>query len=164
MKDEFRLTPVDVRAQEFARTAFGYDRAMVDDFRDRVATELERILKERQSLEERVQGLREQLKVFREREKALNDALVSAQQARADTERLAQQEAQLIVQGARLEGERLLAEAREAERDVRRDTDEAHRHFSAYLAAYRHLLERALGEVDALATHERDGSAPTEAS
>jgi DivIVA domain-containing protein len=160
MKDEFRMTPVDVRNQEFGRTAFGYERAVVDDFRDRVATELERLLKERQSLEERVAGLREQLKVFREREKALNDALVAAQQARADTERLAQQEAQLILREARLEGERLLVEAREAERDVRRDTDEAHRHFSAYLAAYRQLLERALGEVDALAAHERDGSAP----
>ena len=161
MNDEFRLTPIDVRAQEFGRTAFGYDRAAVDDFRGRVAAELERLLKERQGLEERVHGLREQLKAYREREKALNDALVSAQQVRADTERLARQEAELVVREARLEGERLIAESREAERQVRRDTDEAHRHFSAYLAAYRQLLERALAEADALETHERDGSAPT---
>jgi len=160
MNDEFRLTPIDVRGQEFGRTAFGYHRPTVDDFRERVAAELERLLKERQSLEERVHGLREQLKAYREREKALNDALVTAQQARADTERLARQEAELIVREARVEGERLVAEARETERDVRRDTDEAHRHFSAYLAAYRHLLERALAEVDALGAHERDGSAP----
>lgn len=160
MNDEFRLKPVDLRAQEFGRVAFGYDRAAVDDFRDRVATELERLLKERQSLEERVHGLREQLKAYREREKALNDALVGAQQARADTERLAREEAELILREARLQGERVLAEARDAERDVRRDTEQAHRHFSAYLAAYRALLERQLAEVDALETHERDGSAP----
>jgi DivIVA domain-containing protein len=161
MNDEFRLTPVDLRAQEFGRSAFGYDRAAVDDFRDRVAAELERLLKERQSLEERVHGLREQLKVYREREKALNDALVAAQQVRADTERTARQEAELILREARLDGERVLAEARDAERDVRRDTEEAHRHFSAYLAAYRSLLERQLAEVDALETHDRDGSAPS---
>ena len=161
MNDEFRLTPVDLRAQEFGRSAFGYDRAAVDDFRDRVAAELERLLKERQSLEERVHGLREQLKAYREREKALNDALVAAQQVRADTERIAKQEAELILREARLDGERVLAEARDAERDVRRDTEEAHRHFSAYLAAYRSLLERQLAEVDALETHDRDGSAPS---
>lgn len=160
MNDEFRLTPIDVRGQEFGGAAFGYHRPTVDDFRERVAAELERLLKERQSLEERVHGLREQLKAYREREKALNDALVTAQQARADTERLARQEAELVVREARMEGERLVAQAREAERDVRRDTEEAHRHFSAYLAAYRHLLDRALAEVDALARHERDGSAP----
>jgi DivIVA domain-containing protein len=160
MSNEFRLTPVDIRAQEFGRTAFGYDRAAVDDFRGRVATEVENLLKERQALEERVHGLREQLKAYREREKALNDALVAAQQARADTERLAKQEAELIKREARVDAERILAEARDAERQVRADAEEAHRHFSAYLAAYRNLLERALAEVDALATHERDGSAP----
>lgn len=160
MKDEFRLTPVDVRAQEFGRTPFGYHRAAVDDFRDRVATELERLLKERQTFEERVQQLREQLRAYREREKALNEALVSAQQIRQETERLARQEAELIVREARVEGEGVIADAREAEREVRAEAEQAHRHFSAYLAAYRNLLERSLAEVDALATHERDGSAP----
>ena len=78
MNDEFHLTPVDVRAQEFRRSAFGFDPAGVEDFRDRVADEMERLLRERATLEERVQNLREQLKAFREREKALNDALVAA--------------------------------------------------------------------------------------
>jgi DivIVA domain-containing protein len=160
MKDEFRLTPVDVRAQEFGRSLFGYERAPVDDFRDRVAAELERLLKERQTQDDKVQALREQLKAYRDREKALNEALVSAQQARADTERLARQEAELILREARMEGERVLADAREAERELRSETEAAHRHFSAYLVAYRHLLERSLAEVDALETHERDGSGP----
>lgn len=162
MNDEFRLTPIDVRAQEFGRAAFGYERAAVDDFRQRVAQELERLLKERQSLDERVHGLREQLKAYREREKALNDALVAAQQARADTERLAREDAELILREARVEGERIVAAAREDEQRVRHDTDEARRYFSAYLTAYRQLLERSLAQVDALEAYERDGSAPVE--
>ena len=41
MNDEgFRLTPVDVRAQEFRRRALGYDTEGVEDFRQRVADEL----------------------------------------------------------------------------------------------------------------------------
>ncbi|HET7040070.1 MAG TPA: DivIVA domain-containing protein [Gemmatimonadales bacterium] len=160
MNDEFRMTPVDVRAQEFRRSAFGYERAIVEDFRERVATELERLLKERSTLEERVQGLREQLKVFREREKALNDALVAAQQLRNDTEAVARQQADVILREARLKADQVLAEARESERQVRSDAESAQRHFAGYLAAYRSLLERSLAEVDALEAHQRDGSPP----
>jgi DivIVA domain-containing protein len=163
MNDEFRLTPVDVRAQEFRRATFGYERGGVEDFRTRVADELERLLRERATLEERVYTLREQLKAFREREKALNDALVGAQQLRAGTEAQARQEAELVLREAQVKAEALLAEAREAERDVRRDTEQAHRHFSGYLTAYRMLLERSLGELDALETHVRDGSPPQRA-
>jgi cell division septum initiation protein DivIVA len=160
MNDEFRLTPVDVRAQEFRRATLGYERGGVEDFRSRVADEVERLLRERATLEERVHTLREQLKAFREREKALNDALVAAQQLRASTEALARQEADLVLREAQGKADALLAEAREAERDVRRDADEAHRHFSAYLTAFRALLERTLAEIDALEAHERDGSSP----
>jgi DivIVA domain-containing protein len=160
MNDEFRLTPVDVRAQEFRRAAFGYEREAVEDFRARVATELERLLKERATLEERVQGLREQLKVFREREKALNDALVAAQQLRNDTEAVARQQADVMLREARLKADQVVTEARESERQVRYDAEHAHRHFAAYLTAYRALLERSLAEVDALESHNRNGSAP----
>jgi hypothetical protein len=65
-----------------------------------------------------------------------------------------------VLREARLEGERVLAAARDEELQVRRDTEEARRYFSAYLAAYRQLLERALAEADALEAHHSDGSAP----
>lgn len=160
MNDEFRLTPADVRAQEFRRGAFGYNVAGVEDFRQRAAEEMERLLRERATLEERLQNFREQLKSFREREKALNDAVVMAQQVRADAQEAAQKDAELLLREARQEADALLIEARADETAVRRDIEEAQRQFSAYLAAYRRLLERQLAEVDALAEHERDGSPP----
>ncbi|MBI4502719.1 MAG: DivIVA domain-containing protein, partial [Gemmatimonadetes bacterium] len=42
----FYLTPVDVRAQEFRKSLRGYDPGDVDEFRNRIADELERLLKE----------------------------------------------------------------------------------------------------------------------
>lgn len=160
MNDEFHLTPIDIRAQEFRRATFGYDRAGVEDFRARVADEMERLLRERMMLEERVQNLREQLRAFREREKALNDALVAAQQLRSDTEASAHKEADLIIREARQKADDVLASARESELSIRRDTEASQRHFTAYLASFRALLERYLAEVDALDEHSRDGSLP----
>ncbi|HEX9581828.1 MAG TPA: DivIVA domain-containing protein [Gemmatimonadales bacterium] len=156
----FNLTPVDVRTQEFRKTLRGYDPDAVDEFRGRVADELERLLREKAVLDDRVQSLREQLKAFRDREKALNDALVVAQQLRQDTEQAARREAELVIREARTQADALVQEARVAEQAVRRDTESAQRHFTAYLGAFRTLLERYLSEVDALDVHTRDGSTP----
>ncbi len=162
MTDGFYLTPVDIRNQEFRKAFRGYDAADVDDFRQRVADELERLLKERAEMDGKLQQLREQLKSFREREKALNDALVLAQQLRADSEQAARREADLVAKEARIEADGILKEARSEERSVRRDVETAQREFSSYLASFRTLLERYLSEVDALEAHERDGTAPGE--
>ncbi len=156
----FHLTPVDIRAQEFHRSLRGYDPASVEEFRQRIADEVERLLRERAQMEERLQAFREQLKTFREREKALNEALVAAQQLRADTEQAARREAELVVREARAQGDQLLQEARAAEQEVRRDMEGAQRQFTAYLAGFRTLLERYLSEVYALEAHRQDGSPP----
>src|SRR5579864_3885370 len=57
--EAFHLTPLDVRKQEFRRTLRGYDPLGVEDFRMRVADELERVIRERSVLEERVSALTE---------------------------------------------------------------------------------------------------------
>jgi DivIVA domain-containing protein len=156
----FHVTPIDIRSQEFHRTLRGYDPAAVDEFRERVAEELERLLRERAQMEERLLQFREQLTAFRERERALNEALVAAQQLRADMEQAARREADIILREARGEAERTVQEARAGVLAVRRDMEATQRQFAAYLGAFRTLLERYLSEVDALEAHRQDGSPP----
>jgi DivIVA domain-containing protein len=161
MNDEgFRLTPIDVRSQEFRRSLFGYDRDGVEDFRVRVAEELERLLRERSQLEERLENFREQLRAFRDREKALNDAVVMAQQLRDDTEKAAQRTSEATLRDARIQAEEIIARARTTEAEIRRDIEEAQHQFSGYLSAFRQLLLRQLAQLDALEVHEQDGSPP----
>lgn len=156
--DAFHLTPVDIRNQEFRVAMRGYDTATVEEFRGRVADELERLLRERAALEERVHNFREQLKAYREREKAMSEALVAAQQLRADAERAAAREAEGIVREARSKADRLLEEAKMQSANIKRDHVGAQRQFTVYLAGFRALLERNLAEVDALEARERDGA------
>ena len=84
----------------------GYDAQRVEQFRDQVADELERLAKLNQDLDAKARGFHEQLRAFRERDKALNDALVSAQQLRCGMREQAEREAQLILREARAEAER----------------------------------------------------------
>ncbi len=158
--DGFRLTPVDVRGQQFRRRALGYDADGVEDFRQRVADELERLLRERAQMEERMENFREQLRTFRDRERALNEAVVMAQQMRDDTEKMAKRNSEVTIQEAHVKAEEIVADALRSEAAVRGDHLAAQRQFNGYVAAFRQLLLRQLAELDALAEHERDGSAP----
>jgi DivIVA domain-containing protein len=148
--DAFQLTPQDVRTQDFARAVRGYDRGQVDEFKLRLAEEIDRLTRARIQAEERLKSAQDQLRAYRERERALNEALVAAQQLRADTRAQAEQEAAIVVREARSEGAKLVDRAKLDEQLVRERTEDAIRQFNAYVASFRLLLERQLAEVDGL--------------
>ncbi len=148
--DTFHLTPHDVRGQEFQRALRGYDPAQVDAFKERVAEELDRVLRERAKVDERLRGLIEQLKSHRERERALNDALVAAQQLRADIQSQAGREAGVLLGEARQEADRVLARAQEEERELRSRLDAVSRQLQAYVTTFRTILGRHQAELTGL--------------
>ena len=152
-EDVFHLMPNDVRAQEFQRTFRGYDPAQVDEFRTRVAEELDRSLRERTKLEERLSGFQEQLRAFRDRERAMNEALLVAQQLRVAAQEQAEREAEAILREARADALRMVDVAQNEERQIRERFDQLNRQFAAYLSNFRALLERQLGEIDGLQAH-----------
>lgn len=158
--DAFRLTPVDIRSQEFHRELSGYSRADVDEFQSRVADEMERLFRERVQLEERLANMREQLKAYRDREKAINDAVLMSQTVRLDAEEAAKKQMELALREARVKAEQIVAAARTRELTLRRDIDQAHHELTGYLTAFRNLLHRYLAQVEALGRHERDGTPP----
>lgn len=153
--DAFRLTPLDVRTQEFVSALRGYERAQVDHFKLQVAEELERLVRDRLQAEERLKSAQEQLKVFRERERAMNEALVAAQQLREDSRQQAERESELTLKEAKAEAQRIVEHARQDEVSVRARADSAARQFAAYLAGFRGLLQRQLAELDVLEGHAR---------
>lgn len=148
--DSFRLTSVDVKHHDFRPARLGgYEKSSVEEFRDRVAEELERLMRANQELEAKAKGFHEQLRAFRERDKALNDALISAQQLRAEIREQAEREAQLILREARAEGERLLESTRGEIRKLEIELTQLEKSRRAYLGQLRAMIERQLAELDA---------------
>jgi DivIVA domain-containing protein len=170
--DAFHLTSHDVRAQEFQRVMRGFDPTQVEEFKQRMAEEIDRLVRDRVQLDERIKGMSEQLKSYRDRERAMNDALVSAQQLRTETQtqvdrerevliREAQAQAEGLLLDARTEAERLLQQARAEEQRLAHGNELARRQFQAYLASFRQLLDRQLSELSVL-TGDASGSNPDE--
>jgi DivIVA domain-containing protein len=169
--DTFRLTALDVRRYDFGTAFRGYEKARVEQFREQVAAELERLVRAGQDLEQKARNFHEQLKVFSERDRALNDALVAAQQMGTATKEAAEREAELIRREARAEADRMLDAARRdaddmitqarsqasrqsdqlrgEQRRLEEETAALDRVHRTYLAQLRLMAERQLAELSA---------------
>jgi DivIVA domain-containing protein len=147
MDETFHLTPLDVRRYDFGRTLRGYDPERVEQFRQQVAEELERLTRQTQELEAKAKGFHEQLSAFRERDKALNDALVSAQQLRGEIREQSEREAQLILREARGEAEKYLEGSRNEIRHLHAHIAELERARRNFLGQLRVMAERQLSDI-----------------
>jgi DivIVA domain-containing protein len=166
------LTPLDVRNKrgDFKKLMRGYDPHEVDIFLELTAERLEMLVRENLQLRERTQTLQSQVDAQTGREQAVQDALVTAQELRADIQAQSQREADHALREAEAESRRLVAEAEvearrlvaEAEAEVRsrlrgigRQLDQAQdsmadleRRRARFLKEFRGLLQRELDVVD----------------
>jgi DivIVA domain-containing protein len=148
--DIFHLTPVDVRRYDFGSAMRGYDKQRVDQFREQLAEELERLIRTNGELEAKVRNFHEQLKHYRERDKAINEALVTAQQLREDVKVQAAREADLMRREAEGAAQHIVADAHRQVASMQADIEQLDRTRRAYLAQLRAIAERHIAEADAL--------------
>ena len=150
MDETFHLTPLDVRRYDFGKKAIGgYDPERVEQFREQVAEELERLARAQLDLEQKAKGFHEQLRAFRERDKALNDALVSAQQLRGEIRESAEREAALLIREGRAGAESAIEDARGEIRKLEQHLAELERSRRSHLTQLRVMAERQLAEIQA---------------
>ncbi|MFN0156567.1 MAG: DivIVA domain-containing protein [Bacteroidota bacterium] len=106
-----RLTPLDIRKQEFKKVFRGYDPVEIDTFNDMTANEFESLLKEQRELRDKVVELDTQLKDYRQIEKSLQQTLLQAQEATGRTYESARREAELIIREAEMKAAKILEQA-----------------------------------------------------
>jgi len=144
MDETFHLTPLDVRRYDFGKALRGYDPERVEQFREQVAEELERLTRVGQEFEQKAKGFHEQLRAFRERDKALNDA-----QLRNEIRDSAEREAALLIREGRAGAESAIADARGEIRKLEQHLAELERARRSHLTQLRVMAERQLAEITA---------------
>ena len=82
-----KLTPLDIRKQEFKRVLRGYDRVEIDTFMEMVANEFEELLRSQKDMRDRAVELEVQLKDDRQIEKTLQQTLLQAQETTGENVR-----------------------------------------------------------------------------
>jgi cell division initiation protein len=116
-----KLTPLDVKKQEFKKVLRGYDPVEVDSFLDMMSNEFAELLKQCKDMREQLVEYEAQLRDYRQMEKTLQQTLMQAQEASGRSIENSKKEAQLIVQEAELKANQILDRAR---LDLSRTKDE----------------------------------------
>jgi cell division initiation protein len=106
-----KLTPLDIKRQEFKRAIRGYDAVEVDTFMDMIAGELEEALRAQKELRDSATQLDIQLKDYRTIEKTLQQTLLQAQETTGKTYEAARKEAELIVREAEQKAAKIVEQA-----------------------------------------------------
>ncbi len=114
-----RVTPMDIRQQQFTVRFRGFDRQEVDAFLADVAADYEQLVKENALLREQLAALEERSRGIEGREKLLQDTLLTTQRLAEEMKDGAKREANLLVREAELQGDKLLEEARAEEAKIK---------------------------------------------
>ena len=103
-----RVTPLDIRKQEFRKTMRGLDSDEVYAFLNTVAEEYEIVLSDNKRFREHVFELEERIKEYKGMEDNLRNTLLTAERVTAEAKENARREAGLLIREAEVEAEKEL--------------------------------------------------------
>jgi len=107
-----KLTPLDVKKQEFKKVIRGFDPVEVETFLGMVANEMEELTKANRELKEKVIELEARLQDYRSVEKTLQQTLATAQETGARSVENARKEAQMLIAEAQMKANQIVDKAR----------------------------------------------------
>ncbi|MBM2840393.1 MAG: cell division initiation protein [Bacteroidetes bacterium] len=151
-----KLTPLDIKKQEFKKVMRGYDTIEVDTFMDMMASEFEELLKQQNDLRDKVVELETQLKDYKQIEKTLHQTLLQAQESTSKTYESARKESELITREAELKATQLLAQANTDLRNLTNEVGQLKARKDSLIGRLRVLLS---SELDLIKTLEMGGDA-----
>jgi cell division initiation protein len=146
-----KLTPLDIKQQQFKKTRGRYDAGEVDSFLNMVSMELEAALRESAEVKEELKRVRARLAELVENEKILKDAIISTQKAAEGILENARRERENIIAEARLDAEKLISNAHEQVRKLAEDVAELRRQRARVEAELAAILHAHLKMLEATA-------------
>ncbi len=145
-----RLTPLDIKKQEFKRVMRGYDPEEVNAFLEMVAEEFEALHREKNRLEDETLKLRTQLHDYQEVERTLKQTLMNAQESMQLSRDNSKREADLTLREAELQAERIISEARKKLGELKNELLVVRAQKDSFARRLRHLLESQLELIGVL--------------
>ncbi len=145
-----KLSPLDIRKQEFGGQIKGFDKEEVKSFLTMIADEFEQLLSQQQELQKTIENQSTKLSEYKAKEKSLQDALVSAERtSRAKTEEIDKQ-AETKIQKAEFEAEQIISNARRKHQQILDDVTTLESQRRTYLLSVSNLLRGQIQLLDLL--------------
>jgi cell division initiation protein len=152
-----RLTPMDIRQQQFAvKMIRGFDPQEVDAFLDEMADDWDELVKENNLLKEQLATVEDRLKALEAREKTLQETLITTQKMAEEFRESSKRAADIVLREAQLQAEKLIEEKRQEQAQLAVDITalkqlrrQAGEELLATLRMHQRLVEQRMIEGDA---------------
>ena len=150
-----KLTPIDIKKQEFKTALRGYDKVEVDTYLEYVAEEYERLLQSNQQLEKEVNALKVELRHYKDVEKTLKQTLYEVQQTSQLSKKTSEKEAELIKREAEVKARQMIEDAKAEVENLKRELTELQQQKDSLVTRLRYLLSSQLELLEILETDEK---------
>ena len=145
-----RVTPLEIRQQQFPLRFRGLDPAEVDKFLELVASDMEELIRENARLREGLAKKDQELQHMQQGEDEIKKALATIQQIREDWIGRAEKQAEQVMRESELKAKQLQSEAESKRESLQHDLQELTRQKQQLLSEIRHILEEHLRVLETL--------------
>lgn len=114
-----KISPASIKRQEFAKKMRGYDPEEVQAFLEKLADDIDELLKENEKLNLEVDSLKVKLSEFNKIEKNLQDTLLKAQESSTKAIESTKKQSSLMMKEAELKSSQIIEKARESANEIR---------------------------------------------
>ena len=135
-----RITPLDLRKQEFKQSALGLNRDQVHDFLEMVAEEMETLIREKGEIQEDLKAIQSELDKYKEIERSMNSALVMARESANQAVKAAEKESEAILAQARTDKNALLFAAKDQLNEIQNEIRDLKLKRDGFIMNFRSIL------------------------
>lgn len=114
-----KISPIEIRQQEFEKKMRGYDADEVKAYLDTIASEIERLNTENEELKSEIHSLSEQVAEYKKIEKNLQDTLLKTQENAAKSLEATKKQTSLMIKEAELKSAQIIEKAKENANEIR---------------------------------------------
>ncbi len=148
-----RITPLDVRKQEFRKAVRGFDCDEVRAFLTTLADEYETVLVDNKQIRERIMEQDDKIAEYKTMERTLRDTLMTAEKLMQETRETANREGEVIILAAHQKAKNILEECRLRTEELRREIVGLRKEKETYLARFKGLAEAQIAFIE---SHKND--------
>ena len=134
--------------EKFSYETNGYNRNEVNQFISYVIRETEGIISKVRAQSSEIEELKKELEHYKNIENALNNAVMKADEAKADITRLAQEESDLIVREAKINASRIVNDALLKAEKIENERETLERNIKIFKKKLKLIIEQQLAIVD----------------
>jgi cell division initiation protein len=143
-----RVTPLEIRQQQFPIRFRGLDPAEVDKFLELVASDMEDLMRESARLKDSLVKKDQELQHMQQGEQELKQALMTIQQIRQDWIGRAEKEAEQVVQDSEIKAKQMVAEAERKLELLQQEMQALRRQKHHLLSQIRTILEQHVRQLE----------------